>query len=110
MKRLVLIIVFMIIMSFASFPQQLQYLEKADCRLAASSESTDDDSLMKVEGFSYNYARKDKRVKVQDYITECETARAEKAVGFRLLEFDFDKVFTESAKRDYSGDDPFNIA
>lgn len=110
MKRLIIVIVFMIIISFASFPQQLQYLGKADCQFAASSESTDDDSLMKVEGFSINYARKDKRVKIRDYVTECETARAEKAVDFRLLEFDFDKVFTESAKRDYSGDDPFNIA
>lgn len=109
MKRLILIIVFTIIASFASFPLQLQYLEGTDCMLSASSDSTDDDSLVKAEGFSINYARKDKRVKVRNYITECETARAEKAVEFRLLEFDFDKVFTESAKRDYSGDDPFNI-
>lgn len=105
MKKFVLLIAFMIAVSFSSFPQQLHYLEESGLYISSTTDATDDDSLTKTESMSINYARKDKRVKIEKYIRVVERATAEKAAHFYRIEFNCTGLLTEAIKRDYSGDD-----
>lgn len=110
MKKFVLFITFTIILSFSSFPQQLQYLDKFDSNISSSTEASDDDSFTKTEHISINYARKDKRIKIEKYEKVIERSTAAKATHFYIMEFNCTGLFTEAIKRDYTGDDWITIA
>lgn len=69
-----------------------------------------DDSKQTVEHIYINYARKEKRVKIERYTRVTERIAADRAAAFYILEFNDTGLLSETIKRDYSGEgDPLHI-
>lgn len=110
MKQMLLCIIIVLTVSFCAFPLQMNFLYVGTAHtMTDTSQGTDDDAFTKNENISINYARKDKRVKIDKYVRITERATAEKAIEYFDLGFNDTGLHTESIKRDYSGDDPINI-
>lgn len=110
MKRILWIIIMALTVTFCTLPAQIDISHAGNAAVSCPSDSDDDEnSMQQGENISINYARKDKRVKIERQIRVVERALAEKAVHFYLKEFNETGLLTETIKRDYSGEDPFNI-
>lgn len=111
MKRTLWIIIIALTFTFCSFPAQVDFSHAGSATMSCPCGSDDDeDSMQQGESISINYARKDKRVKIERHVRVVERAAAEKAVHFYMKEFNETGLLTETIKRDYSGDDPLIIA
>lgn len=102
----------MLMLSFCSFPFQMDAAisyghSKA---IVASAESdTDNDALKIPEHMSINYARHNKRVKIERKIKVVERLTANSAVVFHATPFNYNGILNETVKREYSGEDPVSI-
>lgn len=110
MKRILLSIIIMLLISFCIFPVQKEYYHGHSNTFANTSECQDDDALKTTEHMSINYARHNKRVKIERKVKVVERLTANSAVVFHATPFNYNGILNETVKRDYSGDgDPVNI-
>ena len=103
----------MLILSFCSFPLQMETAISYGHSKTMSSQAeddTDDDALKTTEHIAINYARHNKRVKIERKVKVVESMTANKKVVFHATPFNYNGILNETLKRDYSGDgDPVNI-
>lgn len=103
----------MLILSFCSFPLQMEVTYSyghSKAMSAQAEDDTDDDALKTTEHIAINYARHNKRVKIERTVKAAESMTANKKVVFHATPFNYNGILNETLKRDYSGDgDPVNI-
>ena len=103
----------MLILSFCSFPLQMDAIYSyghSKTMSAQTEDDTDDDALKTTEHIAINYARHSKRVKIERKVKVVESMTANKKVVFHATPFNYNGILNETLKRDYSGDgDPVNI-
>lgn len=102
----------MLILSFCSFPLQMDTVISYghSKTMSAQEDDTDDDALKTTEHMSINYARHNKRVKIERKVKVVERLTANSTVVFHATPFNYNGILNETVKRDYSRDgDPVNI-
>ena len=102
----------MLILSFCSFPLQMDAIYSyghSKTMSAQTEDDTDDDALKTTEHIAINYARHNKRVKIERKVKVVESMTANKKVVFHATPFNYNGVLNETLKRDYSGEDPVSI-
>lgn len=103
----------MLILSFCSFPLQMEAAISyghSKTMSAQAEDDTDDDALLKTtEHIAINYARHNKRVKIERKVKVVESMTANKKVVFHATPFNYNGILNETLKRDYSGEDPVSI-
>ena len=109
MKKALLSIIIMLLISFCIFPIQESFYYGHSNTASGEAEEKDDDALRLTEHVEINYARHNKRVKIERYVKVIDRITANTAVVFHMTEFNNTGLLNETIKRDYSGEDPVSI-
>ena len=112
MKRILLGIIIMLILSFCSFPLQMDAdisYGHSETMSAQTEYDTDDDALKTTEHMSINFARHNNSVKIKRKVKVVKRLIANSAVVFHATPFNYNGILNETLKRDYSGEDPVSI-
>ena len=110
MKKALFSIIIMLLVSFCIFPIQESFYHDHSNTVSGETEEKDDDALRLTEHVEINYARHNKRVKIERTVKAAESMTANKKVVFHATPFNYNGILNETLKRDYSGDgDPVNI-
>lgn len=110
MKKTLLGIIIILLVSFCIMPVQEEFYYGHSKSMTDESEEQDDDAMRTTEQIEINYARHNKRVKIERKVNVVERLTANSAVVFHATPFNHNGILNETVKRDYSGDgDPVNI-
>ena len=109
MKKALFSIIIMLLVSFCIFPIQESFYHDHSNTVSGETEEKDDDALRLTEHVEINYARHNKRVKIERYVKVIDRITANTAVVFHMTEFNNTGLLNETIKRDYSGEDPVSI-
>lgn len=109
MKKALFSIIIMLLVSFCIMPVQEEFYYGHCNSMTAESEEQDDDAMRTTEHIEINYARHNKRVKIERKVKIVERLTANSAVVFHATPFNYNGILNETVKRDYSGEDPVSI-
>lgn len=109
MKKALFSIIIMLLISFCIMPVQEELCYGHSKSMTAESEEQDDDAMRTTEHIEINYARHNKRVKIEKYVKTVDRITANTAVVFHMTEFNNTGLLSETIKRDYSVEDPVSI-
>ncbi len=103
MKRIIFLIIISLVISCCAPTQMNNTYATGGQSISTDAEDSDDTKQM-TEHIYINYARKEKRVKIERYTKVRERIAAYRASEFHVLEFNDTGLLTEATKRDYSGE------
>lgn len=111
MKRTLLVIVAMLIISFCAFPLHMDKTFSYGHSITISCEKFDnsDNEIRTPEHMFVNYAQHNEKVKIERKIKFVESVTINSTVVFHATPFNYNGVLNETIKRDYSGEDPVSI-
>lgn len=110
MRKGILTIVIMILMSFCFFPLQLDY-SYGNTSIHSEKEEKNDDAVIKnPENKVVNFVQHNRKLKIEKYLRYVKRLFAKQIVVVYSLEFNCNGILNDVIKRDYSGDgNPLNI-
>lgn len=110
MRKGILTIVIMILMSFCFFPLQLDY-SYGNTSIHSEKEEKNDDAVIKnPENKIMSFVQHNKKLKIEKYLRHVRRLIAKQVLIIYSLEFNCNGILNDVIKRDYSGDrEPVNI-
>lgn len=110
MRKIILTIVIILLLSFCFFPLQLDY-SYGDTNIHSEKEEKNDDAVTKnPEQKVISFVQHNKKLKIEKYLRYVRRLIAKQVLVVYSLEFNCNGVLNDVIKRDYSGDrEPVNI-
>lgn len=110
MKRTLLVIVAMLIISFCAFPLHMdKTFSYGHSSISCVEYDNSDNAIKTPEHMFVNYARHNEKVEIERKIKFVESVTINSTVVFHATPFNYNGILNETIKRDYSGEDPVNI-
>ena len=104
MKRVIFLVIIALTIN-CCMPVHMNHVHAGSIQTVSEhADDSDYKSKQTVEHIYINYARKEKRVKIERYIRVAERIEVDRASEFHVLEFNDTGLLTEATKRDYSGE------